>query len=238
MEKYSNCVIGFNYKTLHIRHMENCKIALVDDKPFNVQILKDKLQAKTGVDIMMTAFNGVDFLTQMQAENQTIPDVVFMDIDMPELDGIETVRRAKLLYPNVHFLMITIFDDVERVFDAICAGASGYLLKDDSIPDLHRAIDDVMIYGGAPMSPRIARKAFQYIQKGQETAKETESPLSAREMDILNGLAKGKSYTVIADEHFISPHTVRKHMTNIYEKLHVNSKVEAIRLALDKKWVV
>lgn len=238
MEKYSNCVIGFQYKTSHIRFMENCKIALVDDKPFNVQILKDKLQAKTGVDIMMTAYDGKEFLEKLQVTDQVLPDVVFMDIDMPELDGIETVRRAKLQFPDIHFLMITIFDDVERVFDAICAGASGYLLKDDAIPDLHRAIDDVMIYGGAPMSPSIARKAFQFIQKGSETNKESESPLSAREMDILNGLAKGKSYTVIADEHFISPHTVRKHMTNIYEKLHVNSKVEAIRLALDKKWVI
>ena|SRR6218665_2225764 len=218
--------------------MENCRIALVDDKPFNVQILKDKLQAKAGVDIMMSAYDGKEFLDKLQHTDQLLPDVVFMDIDMPELDGIETVRRAKLLYPNIHFLMITIFDDVERVFDAICAGASGYLLKDDSIPDLHRAIDDVMIYGGAPMSPSIARKAFQFIQQGGSNNQENESPLSAREMDIMNGLAKGKSYTTIADELFISPHTVRKHMTNIYEKLHVNSKVEAIRLALDKKWVV
>lgn len=134
--------------------------------------------------------------------------------------------------------MITIFDEVERVFEAICAGASGYLLKDDSITDLHKAIDDVMIFGGAPMSPTIARKAFQFIQQGRVSSQDSASPLSAREMDILNGLAKGKSYTVIADELFISPHTVRKHMTNIYEKLHVNSKVEAIRLALEKKWVV
>jgi len=218
--------------------MENCRIALVDDKPFNVQILKDKLQAKAGVDIMMSAYDGKEFLDKLQHTDQLLPDVVFMDIDMPELDGIETVRRAKLLYPNIHFLMIPIFDDVERFFDAIFAGASSYLLKDDSIPDLHRAIDDVMIYGGAPMSPSIARKAFQFIQQGGSNNQENESPLSAREMDIMNGLAKGKSYTTIADELFISPHTVRKHMTNIYEKLHVNSKVEAIRLALDKKWVV
>lgn len=218
--------------------MENCRIALVDDKPFNVQILNDKLQAKSGVEIVMTAFNGKEFLELMQKSETMLPQVVFMDIDMPELDGIETVRRAKILYPNIHFLMITVFDDVERVFDAICAGASGYLLKDDSITDLHKAIDDVMVFGGAPMSPIIARKAFQYIQQGRANTVESESPLSAREMDILNGLAKGKSYTVIADELFISPHTVRKHMTNIYEKLHVNSKVEAIRLAIDKKWVV
>lgn len=217
--------------------MESFRIALVDDKPFNIQIIKEKLLAKSGIDIVLVSYSGKDFLESISKMEDILPDLVLMDIDMPELDGIETVKRAKILYPNIHFVMITIFDDAERVFNAICAGASGYLLKDDSITDLHKAIDDVMIFGGAPMSPTIARKAFQFIQGTTVIAEETKSPLSAREMDIMNALAKGKSYTVIADELFISPHTVRKHMTNIYEKLHVNSKVEAIRMALDKKWV-
>jgi DNA-binding NarL/FixJ family response regulator len=217
--------------------MESFRIALVDDKPFNIQIIKEKLLAKSGIDIVLVSYSGKEFLESISKIDGILPDLVLMDIDMPELDGIETVKRAKILYPNIHFVMITIFDDAERVFNAICAGASGYLLKDDSITDLHKAIDDVMIFGGAPMSPSIARKAFQFIQGTTAAAEETKSPLSAREMDIMNGLAKGNSYTVIADELFISPHTVRKHMTNIYEKLHVNSKVEAIRMALDKKWV-
>lgn len=220
-----------------IRKMESFRIALVDDKPFNIQIIQEKLLAKSGIDIVLVSYSGKEFLESISKMENTLPDLVLMDIDMPELDGIETVKRAKILYPNIHFVMITIFDDAERVFNAICAGASGYLLKDDSITDLHKAIDDVMIFGGAPMSPTIARKAFQFIQGTTAATEETKSPLSAREMDIMNGLAKGKSYTVIADELFISPHTVRKHMTNIYEKLHVNSKVEAIRMALDKKWV-
>ncbi len=217
--------------------MESFRNALVDDKPFNIQIIKEKLLAKSGIDIVLVSYSGTEFLESISKMDGVLPDLVLMDIDMPELDGIETVKRAKILYPNIHFVMITIFDDAERVFNAICAGASGYLLKDDSITDLHKAIDDVMIFGGAPMSPSIARKAFQFIQGTAAAAEETKSPLSAREMDIMNGLAKGNSYTVIADELFISPHTVRKHMTNIYEKLHVNSKVEAIRMALDKKWV-
>lgn len=218
--------------------MEKCLIALVDDKPYNVQILAEKLAAKPGVQIVSTTFGGKLFLKEL-AEMETLPQVVFMDIDMPDLDGIETVRRAKGLHPEMHFIMITVFDDEERVFRAIQAGASGYLLKDEPIAGLHKAVDDVMHFGGAPMSAAIARKAFQYICRTQtpEQPSTVSSPLSSREMDILNGLVDGKSYTVIADELFISPHTVRKHMTNIYEKLHVNSKVEAVRMALEKKWV-
>jgi DNA-binding NarL/FixJ family response regulator len=217
--------------------MENCLIALVDDKPYNVQILAEKLAAKPGVEIISSTFGGKLFLNAL-AEMETLPQVVFMDIDMPDLDGIETVRQAKGFHPEMHFIMITVFDDEERVFRAIQAGASGYLLKDESIAGLHKAIDDVMHYGGAPMSAAIARKAFQYIYRAQSPEPSaTQSPLSSREMDILNGLVDGKSYTIIADELFISPHTVRKHMTNIYEKLHVNSKVEAVRMALEKKWV-
>jgi len=220
--------------------MEKCRIALVDDKPYNVQILSEKLLSKTGVEISHVSYNGREFLETLKKGGE-MPELVFMDIDMPELDGIEAVRIAKVLHPEIHFVMITVFDDEERVFRAIQAGASGYLLKDESIGGLHKAIDDVMEFGGAPMSPLIARKAFQYIQRLQDAAMEVKaadkSPLSSREMDILNGLANGRSYMVIAEELFISPHTVRKHMTNIYEKLHVNSKVEAVRMALEKKWV-
>jgi DNA-binding NarL/FixJ family response regulator len=182
------------------------------------------------------SYGGKAFLEALKIL-KPLPDLVFMDIDMPDLDGIETVKIAKSKYPDMHFLMITVFDDEERVFQAIQAGASGYLLKDESIAGLHKAVDDVLNFGGAPMSPSIARKAFQYIQRVQEASAIVQSPLSAREMDILNGLVDGKSYMIIAEDLFISPHTVRKHMTNIYEKLHVNSKVEAVRMALEKKWV-
>ncbi|ASS48305.1 MAG: hypothetical protein A3D31_19335 [Candidatus Fluviicola riflensis] len=220
--------------------MEKCRIALVDDKPYNVQVLAEKLASKPEYEIVSSTFGGLTFLEALKTMDP-LPEVVFMDIDMPDLNGIETVQRAKSSHPEIHFLMITVFDDEERVFQAIQAGASGYLLKDESISGLHKAVDDVMNYGGAPMSPSIARKAFQYIQRMQAAAASAsitnQSPLSSREMDILAGLAEGKSYMIIAEKLFISPHTVRKHMTNIYEKLHVNSKVEAVRMALEKKWV-
>lgn len=220
--------------------MEKCRIALVDDKPYNVQVLAEKLGSKPEYEIVSSTYGGLAFLEALKTMNP-LPDVVFMDIDMPDLNGIETVQRAKSTHPEIHFLMITVFDDEERVFQAIQAGASGYLLKDESISGLHKAVDDVLNYGGAPMSPSIARKAFQYIQRMQTTTASAsiadQSPLSSREMDIMAGLAEGKSYMIIAEKLFISPHTVRKHMTNIYEKLHVNSKVEAVRMALEKKWV-
>lgn len=214
-----------------------CPIGIVDDKVYNVQILTEKLEAKSDVKITMTAFNGQAFL-HILPTLMPLPEIIFMDIDMPIMDGIEAVKRAKVLYPQIHFIMITVFDDEERIFSAIQAGASGYLLKDESIANLHLAIDNVLEYGAAPLAPIIAKKAYNFIQnQHQESTVQESTPLSSREMDILNCLAQGKSYTTIAEELFISPHTVRKHMTNIYEKLHVNSKVEAVRLAMQKKWV-
>lgn len=214
-----------------------CPIGIVDDKVYNVQILTEKLEAKPGVKITMSAFNGQAFLYVLPTLTP-LPEIIFMDIDMPLMDGIEAVKQAKALFPQIHFIMITVFDDEERIFAAIQAGASGYLLKDESIANLHLAIDNVLEFGAAPLAPAIAKKAYNFIQnQNKETSATETTPLSSREMDILNCLAQGKSYTIIADELFISPHTVRKHMTNIYEKLHVNSKVEAVRLAMQKKWV-
>lgn len=218
--------------------MGMCSIGIVDDKVYNVQILTEKLEAKSGVKVTLTAYNGQAFLHILPTLTM-LPEIIFMDIDMPVMDGIEAVKQAKARYPHVHFIMITVFDDEERVFSAIQAGASGYLLKDESIANLHQAIDNVLEFGAAPLAPAIAKKAYNFIQNQnkQPDSLEEESPLSSREMDILNCLAQGKSYTTIAADLFISPHTVRKHMTNIYEKLHVNSKVEAVRLAMQKKWV-
>lgn len=216
--------------------MEAINLVLVDDKAYNIQILSEKLASKPELNILFEASNGIDFLTKLNA-SATKPEIVFMDIDMPEMDGIEAVKFAKAQFPAIHFVMITVFDDDEKVFQAIQSGASGYLLKDESAASILRAIDDIILYGGAPMSPQIARKAFKYIQdQAQIPSKKEEHPLSAREMDILRALAEGKNYIGIAEKLFISPHTVRKHMTNIYEKLYVHSKLEAVTMAMNKGW--
>lgn len=218
--------------------MEAINLVLVDDKAYNIQILAEKLAQKEDAQVLFTAANGIDFLNKL-SDAAVKPQIVFMDIDMPEMDGIEAVKFGKAQYPDIHFVMITIFDDDEKVFQAIQSGASGYLLKDEPEAGIHRAIDDIVLYGGAPMSPQIARKAFRFIQEQAKEApgRQEETPLSSREMDILRELAEGKNYIAIADKLFISPHTVRKHMTNIYEKLYVHSKLEAVTMAMNKGWL-
>jgi DNA-binding NarL/FixJ family response regulator len=217
------------------------KIAIVDDKQPNRVSLNERISAAHAYEVVFMAVNGDDFLDKMKTcppENR--PQLVLMDIDMPVLDGIETVKRSKTLYPDVKFLMITVFDDDEKIFDAIKAGASGYLLKDEPSSTISSAIREVLEFGGVPMSPRIARKAMNMLMNAKlenmPKEKENETLLSSREMDILRLMVEGYDYKVVADKLFISPHTVRKHISNIYEKLHVCSKVDAVKIAIKKGW--
>jgi DNA-binding NarL/FixJ family response regulator len=143
------------------------------------------------------------------------------------------------MYPGTRFLMLTVFDDDDKIFDAIRAGAVGYFLKDEKIENIIQGIKDVLDSGGSPMSPRIARKALNLLMNATvDTSKkeEDDSNLSDREKEILKLMVEGHDYKVVAEKLFISPHTVRKHIANIYEKLHVTSKVQAVRLAMKKKW--
>jgi DNA-binding NarL/FixJ family response regulator len=217
------------------------RIAIVDDRPQNLASLSEKIDFSGEVEICFTACNGDDFLRRMKSiEPAKRPQVVLMDIDMPVMTGIEAVQHAALLYPEVNFIMLTVFDDDEKLFEAIRAGAGGYLLKEESVHTILTAIRDVMEKEGAPMSPRIARKALQLLTAS--TLRETPEPsasssLSDREMDILRELVSGLDYRQIAEKLFISPHTVRKHIANIYDKLHVTSRAQAVRLATQNRWV-
>ncbi len=217
------------------------KLAIVDDKQPNRVSLNERLSATHEYEVVFMAINGEDFLDKMKAspaENR--PQLVLMDIDMPVMDGIEAVKRGMTLYPDVKYMMITVFDDDDKIFDAIKAGASGYLLKDEPAAVISGAIKEVLEFGGAPMSPRIARKAMNMLMhakfENMPKEKENEPLLSAREMDILKLMVDGYDYKVVADKLFISPHTVRKHISNIYEKLHVCTKVDAVKIALKKGW--
>lgn len=212
------------------------KVAVVDDKQTNRNFLLDKLRDKPNIMVVFSASNGQEFLDRMKEANPK-PDVVFMDIDMPVMDGIEAVEAASVVYPDTRFLMLTVFDDEDKIFDAIKAGAVGYLLKEESADRLVQAVEEVIAYGGAPMSPRVARKSLQMLsnQKTGKKGKE-ESQLSDREMQILHGLVDGKDYRQIAAELFLSPQTVRTHISNIYKKLHVNNKAQAIKIAMKKSW--
>jgi len=217
------------------------RIAIVDDKQPNRVSLNERVSAAHEYEVVFMAVNGDDFLDKMKScPVESRPQLVLMDIDMPVLDGIETVKRANIQYPDVRFLMITVFDDDEKIFDAIKAGASGYLLKDEPSSVISNAIKEVLEFGGVPMSPRIARKAMNMLMNAKidnlPKEKEYESLLSSREMDILKLMVDGYDYKVVAEKLFISPHTVRKHISNIYEKLHVCSKVDAVKIAIKKGW--
>jgi len=215
------------------------RIAIVDDKQPNRVSLNERLNAAHAYEVVFMAVNGDDFLDKMKTcPPEARPQIVLMDIDMPVMDGIETVKRSKQLYPEVQYLMVTIFDDDEKIFEAIKAGASGYLLKDESGQVISDAIKEVIEFGGAPMSPRIARKALNLLMNASITTdkKEEQSELSTREMDILKLMVEGCDYRQVAEKLNISPHTVRKHIANIYDKLHVCSKVEAVKIAIRKGW--
>lgn len=163
------------------------------------------------------------------------PDVVIMDIKMPEVSGIQAVKEIKEQFPSVQILMQTVFEDDNNVFAAICAGASGYLLKGTPPDKMLAAIQEVY-EGGSPMSPQIARKVLSLFQN--KYCFETEFySLTDREKDILRCLVDGQSYKMIADSLKISYHTVNAHIRKIYDKLHVNSSQEAISKALRQKLV-
>lgn len=166
------------------------------------------------------------------------PDVVLMDLQMPGISGVEATRLIKNQYPEVQILVQTIFDDNERIFAALCMGASGYILK--STPALHilDAITDTY-HGGSPMSPTIARKVLSMLTENQNShsSEQDYQALSLREKEVLGYLTKGMSYKMIADVCEISYGTVNSHLKKIYQKLHVHSATEAVQKALLQKIV-
>jgi DNA-binding NarL/FixJ family response regulator len=227
--------------------LADMKIAVVDDIPNIRHSLKEKLNSQPDLKVLFTAKHGRDFLEQMQ-ENNEYPDVVLMDIDMPVMDGINAIAHATSIYPQIKYLVLTVFDDDEKIFNAIKAGASGYLLKDDKLVNIVEALKMVTEYGGAPISPLIAAKTLKLLSSANfspaksrplpEDADSVDSfSISKREKEILSLLTQGLDSTQIAEKLFLSVHTVRKHISNIYEKLHVCSRVQAVKVAIKHNWV-
>lgn len=207
------------------------KIAIVDDNSFLIHAVKEKLSFFDDVDVKHTSLNGGELLTRLQ-ENHNI-DVVLMDIEMPVLNGIETAQVVKQKYPQIKIIMLTAFDNDEHIFNAIKAGADGYLLKEINPEDLYNGIVDTL-NGGAAMNPSIALKTLKLLRNPmdiQNPIDQEDISLSKREVEVLEQLSKGLSYTVIAKNLFLSPSTVRKHIENIYKKLQVHSKIEAVQKA-------
>jgi DNA-binding NarL/FixJ family response regulator len=220
------------------------RIGIVDDKQVNRTTVKEKLAKYPEVELVLEAKNGEDFLHQLKETPEgKKPQVVLMDLEMPVMDGIQTIALAAPANTEIKFIVLTVFEDNEKIFEAIKAGAHGYLLKDEKAINITEAISQVMEYDGMPMSPVIARKAMEMLKQTTGLPREEKSKppsdalLSDRELDILKELATGKSYKAIGEKLFISPFTVRKHVSNIYNKLHVDSRIQVISVAQKNKWV-
>ena len=220
------------------------KVAYADDNMVNRNTFVRKIQSFDDLEIVFVALNGNHCLEQLkELSPQQLPQVMFVDLEMPDINGIQLIQLAKVIYPSLHFIVLTVFDDDERIFEAIKAGANGYLLKDDNAISLRNAITNSLEQGGAPMSPSIARKALDLLSKslpGPTNEKKTgvsfDELLSEREKEILQYTIKGFSPKQIAEILFISIFTVRKHIAHIYEKLHVKTNSQVITLAHKNKW--
>ncbi|HQX73844.1 MAG: response regulator transcription factor [Chitinophagaceae bacterium] len=220
----------------------NFIIALTEDNNINRNTFLQKMNLLGNMQLAFVAANGNECLEQLKGMPLAkLPQVIFMDLEMPQMDGIETIRLAKSLHPQIHFIVLTVFDDDEKIFEAIKSGASGYLLKHEPAGVLQEAIMNVLEYGGAPMSPAIARKALQLMSRSSiDASLSKKNPLpemiTTREEEILRHMVNGWDAKRIASELDISVLTVRKHIANVYEKLHVQSKAEIISMAHQNKW--
>ncbi len=219
---------------------DKIKIAVVDDQPGNRAIIRGKLQVNPHFEICLMAESGKDFLDKMkQLPLNKIPNVVLMDLEMPEMNGVDAVAAGSYLYPGVKFVILTIFDDEETIFKAIKAGAFGYLLKDESAENIAEVLLQMHENSVGPISPGIAYKILQLVQNNSVSIISEKSnekgpiafDLTPREMEILKMLVRGKLYKEIGDQLGISPNTAKKHIMNIYGKLHVNNKIQALTLA-------
>ncbi|GAB2838848.1 response regulator [Ferruginibacter profundus] len=221
------------------------KIGLVDDKAVNRSSITGKIKQFEDLDFCFVAVNGNDCLQQLKGlPLEKMPQVIFIDLEMPEMDGVQTISIARAVYPEIYFIVLTVFDDDDKIFEAIKAGAHGYLLKDESAVTLHNAITNVLENGGAPMSAAIARKAMEMLGRATlPTETKAAEPhlldalLTEREKEILLHTINGLDAKRIAAVLDISVLTIRKHIANVYQKLHVNSKAQIINLAHKNNWV-
>lgn len=217
-------------------------IGIVDDNASNRNILKNKLLRHAHFEVTLVAADGNDFLNKMQQLNlDKLPSVVLMDLEMPLLDGVNAIAAGTFLYPTVKFVVLTIFDDEEKIFNAIKAGAFGYLLKDESAENICEMLWQMHESSNGPISPGIAHKILQLVQQNQLTLLQKKVSnqkiffdLTHREQEILQLLAQGLLYKQIASQLGISANTAKKHVLNTYHKLHVNTRTKALQIAHEK----
>jgi DNA-binding NarL/FixJ family response regulator len=198
-------------------------VSIVDDEKKLCESMAAFLNGSAGFRCISIYGSAEAALQHLPADR---PDVVLMDINMAAMDGIECARRLKAMMPSVQIVMLTVYDDTEQIFKALAAGATGYLLKRLDPDELLEAIREVQT-GGSPMSNSIARKVVASFQEAHRVGAE-QNMLSVREQAVLDFLAQGLAYKQIGDQLGISINTIRTHLRHIYEKLHVQSRTEAV----------
>ncbi len=205
----------------------------------NVVVVEDNDAIRDGLRILIDGTEGYacvgafeDCESMLKQIKKLNPDVLLMDLAMPGMGGIEGIKKVKAILPELTILVLTIYEENDRIFDALVAGASGYLIKKTPPSKLLEAIKEAY-EGGAPMSAQIARKVIEFFQNPKSTVQhKNEYVLTPREKEILSGLVEGHNFKAIADSLFISVETVRFHFRNIYKKLHVHSQSEAVAKAI------
>jgi len=207
--------------------------------PITLAIVEDNDKIREGLEVLINSSPEFSCVATYETAEDALkylpgkkPDVVLMDIGLPGMSGIECVEELKKKLPEVQVMMLTVYEDDDRVFKSIVAGATGYVLKNTMPADLFEAIRDLH-NGGSPMSNVIARKVVQAFKQIGDSSKDLEN-LSDRENEILSSVAKGYRDKEVAEKFYISVETVRKHLRNIYQKLHVRSRTEAILRFLQK----
>jgi len=210
-------------------------VGIVDDNPNLLESLEQNFSLFNEIEVAFKASGGEKALACLE---ESLPDVILMDIEMPGIDGITTTKRVKEKYPGIKIIMFTVFDDEGKIFSAVLNGASGYILKDENPARIVQCIEEVMD-GGAPMSPKIAAIALKIIQH-QQGLNASEMPesfgITGRELEVLELVSGSYNYQEIAVKLFVSPKTVRKHIENIYHKLHVHNKLDAVKIGMKNKW--
>lgn len=214
----------------------NLRIAIFDDNKNIRESISLLLSTSKDLQVVGSFAHVLDCVDEVR---DCKPDIILMDIEMPAMTGIEAVKAIKKEFPHIQVLMQTVFEDDDRVFDSICAGASGYILKNYLNTKLIESIIELQ-YGGSPMSPSIARKVLGKMQQHAGAIRPEEAPdyrLTSREKEVLACVVNGLSYKMIADQLNISYETVRSHIKKIYEKLHVASLTEAVAKAINQRIV-
>ena len=213
------------------------KVAIVDDNTFLQKAVQNKLDFFDDIDIKFKAINGEDLLLKLEKNHNL--DLILMDIEMPKMNGIEATEAVKNKYPQIKIIMLTVFDNDENIFNSIKAGADGYLLKEVNPEELHNAINETL-NGGAAMTPSIALKTLKLLREPvvfDNSIPRDDVVLTTREIEVLEQLSKGLKYNAIAENLFLSAGTIRKHVENIYTKLQVHNKLEAIQKAKNNKLI-